>query len=68
MAVTQSDRDALATAIARGYRTVQYTDRRIVYQSTEAMLKALAFIDKELAGSATGGRNWKRYGTNKGLR
>jgi hypothetical protein len=51
MAVTQTQIDALERAITSGVLTVEYDGRKTVYQSTEALLKALAYAKGELAQS-----------------
>ena len=55
MAWTQADIDALKAAIATGVRTVSYSDRQVTYQTTEAMLTALAAMESEVAGDAGSG-------------
>ena len=52
MAWTQSDRDALARAIASGHLTVENAGKRITYRTFDEMLKALSMIDRELAEAA----------------
>lgn len=54
MALTASDlqtkRDLLMGAISSGVRRITFQDRLIEYQSTDAMLMALAYLDDELKG------------------
>jgi len=51
--LTQTDIDKLKQAIARGVLKVRYDNEEVTYQSTEDMLKALAFAEAELAGSSS---------------
>lgn len=53
MAFTQSDLDAVRTAIARGERVVQFADRSVTYRSMEELLSAEARISRALAASST---------------
>ena len=53
MAWTQTDLDALETAIKAGVRTVQYGDRSISYHSLEEMLK-LRDVMKQAVNTAAG--------------
>lgn len=53
MAWTQSDIDALKAAIARGVRTVSSQGRTVTYHSLDEMLKALAAMESEVAGTST---------------
>ncbi len=56
MAWTQSDIDKLKAAIASGALSVSYAGppaRSITYQSTDAMLKALAKMEQEVNGRTT---------------
>lgn len=58
MAWSQSDIDTLKAAIASGVLRVQYADREVTYQSTDAMLQALSAMQQEVntaAGTATYG-------------
>lgn len=50
MAWTTADLDALKKAIASGQVEVQYADKRIKYQSTDSMLKAMREIEADLTG------------------
>lgn len=52
-ALTQSDIDKLKKAISRGVLKVRYENEEVTYQSTDQMLKALAFAEAELAGSSS---------------
>lgn len=53
MALTQTDVDKLKQAIARGVLKVRYDNEEVTYQSTDQMLKALAFAEAELAGASS---------------
>jgi hypothetical protein len=44
--------EILEEAIASGVKRVEYDDKEIEYQSTAAMLKALAFLKRQQAGTA----------------
>lgn len=52
MSWTSDDVTRLKAAIASGQLTVRMGDRQITYQSTEAMLKALAHIEAEVSQAA----------------
>lgn len=57
MALTQSDLEALDTAIAASELEVQLDGRRVKYRSIDELLKARAHVAGVLAASAnTGGR------------
>lgn len=56
MAYTQKHLDAVEAAIARGEKTVRYTDRTVEYRSVDELLKARDVIRTSLA-SATGPRS-----------
>lgn len=53
MALTQTDLDALDSAIASSELEVQLEGRRVRYRSTEELLKARAHVASVLAGDAT---------------
>jgi hypothetical protein len=54
MAFTQTDRDTLAANIATGVLSTRFSDgREVRYQDVDKMIKALAFIDAELAANST---------------
>lgn len=55
MAWTQSDIDALKTAIGSGILHVAYSDRTITYKSTDDQLKALALMEREVSPTAAQG-------------
>lgn len=65
MAWSQAEIDALKKAIATGALSVHYTDRSVVYQSTDAMLKALALMEKEVNPAAS--PNYRLAQTSKGV-
>lgn len=50
MAFTTADLDAIRSAIAKGEKTVQFSDRAVTYRSTDELLKAEAHISTALAG------------------
>lgn len=56
MAVSQTDLDAVETAIIRGERIVHYGDRRVEYRDTTQMVAAAAYIRTQLASAATASR------------
>ena len=68
MAWTQTDVDALKAAIATGVLTVEYSDRRITYQTTSEMLQALSVMQQEVTLTETGATSRTRYAaTSKGV-
>ncbi|MGE8436626.1 MAG: phage head-tail joining protein [Pseudomonas palmensis] len=52
MAYTQKHLDAVEAAIARGEKTVRYTDRTVEYRSVDELLKARDVIRTSLATAA----------------
>ncbi|MEJ5039162.1 phage head-tail joining protein [Pseudomonas sp. MYb398] len=52
MAYTQKHLDAVEAAIARGEKTVRYTDRTVEYRSVDELLKARDVIRTSLANAA----------------
>ena len=52
-ALMQTDIDRLEKAIARGVKTVQYTDHSVTYQSIDDMLKALQYAKQQLAAAGS---------------
>lgn len=58
MAWTQTQIDALKTAIAHGVKTVVYTDRTVTYHSIAEMLQVLAAMEAEVnaTGTSSNGR------------
>ncbi|HEX7127290.1 MAG TPA: hypothetical protein VF406_16150 [Thermodesulfobacteriota bacterium] len=68
MAWTQADIEALEAAIASGVLTVRAPDgRTVTYQSTEAMLQALAMMKRELAEASGATPRYQRVATSKGV-
>jgi hypothetical protein len=53
MALTQTDLDALDSAIASSELEVQLEGRRVRYRSTDELLKARAHVAAVLAGATT---------------
>lgn len=51
MAFTQTDLDAIRTAIARGERVVQFADRSVTYRSMDELLAAETRISRALAST-----------------
>lgn len=63
---TQADIDTLRAAIATGVLSVSYAgppQRSITYQSTSAMLQALALMERAVNGTTS----YRRAVTRKGL-
>lgn len=50
MAFTTADLEAVQRAIAKGEKTVQFSDRSVTYRSMEELLKAEERITAALAG------------------
>ncbi len=48
---TQADLDVIDRAIARGEKTVQYSDRSVTYRGTDELLQARALIAATLAAA-----------------
>jgi len=68
LAWTSSDVDALQAAIATGVLTVEYSDRKVTYQTTKDMLQALSVMQQEVALTASGSTSRTRYAaTTKGV-
>lgn len=60
MAWTQAEIDTLKAAIAKGVKTVAYSDKTITYQNLEEMLQALNVMEGNVeaeASAATGSRS-----------
>ena len=65
--VTLADLETLEKAIAKGVKSVKYTDKEITYRSIDEMLKARDFL-RGLLGLDTPPRGSRRLAqTNKGL-
>jgi hypothetical protein len=59
MAWTQTDVDALKTAVAGGVKSVSYSDKTVVYHTLTEMLQALQAMEAEVAagsGETSAGR------------
>lgn len=56
MALSQTDLDAVETAIVRGERVVHYGDRRIEYRTVSEMVEAATYIRQQLAAATTATR------------
>ncbi|AXO89004.1 hypothetical protein DZC75_13710 [Pseudomonas parafulva] len=52
MAYTKAHLDAVERAIARGEKTVRYTDRTVEYRSVDELMRARDLIRSELVQSA----------------
>lgn len=59
MAWTQSDLDALETALKTGIRSVTYADRTVVYQTLTEMLQLRDAMKQSVA--ATAGTTFSTY-------
>lgn len=60
MAITQSDIDALETALMRGELKVKFADREVTYRSVADMSQSLAYGRSQLAqasGASPGPRH-----------
>lgn len=53
MAYSESDLQAIRTAIARGERVVQFADRSVTYRSIDELLQAEARIAQALEATTT---------------
>lgn len=62
---TSLDLDALETALAKGVKTVKYTDKEITYRSVDEMLKIRDLIKNCIDDTTRGTRRVAQ--TNKGL-
>lgn len=68
MSFTQKHLDAVETAIARGEKTVRYTDRTVEYRTVDELLKAREEIRQSLANSAKPrSRVYRLYHGGKGV-
>lgn len=52
MSYTQAQLDALRAAVAQGVREVTVDGRRVVYSTTDEMLRLIAVIERSLARAA----------------
>jgi hypothetical protein len=64
LATLEAKRDALIEALGSGEASISFEGRRVDYRSTEEMLKALAFLNSQIA--AAGGGSQTASGTNYG--
>jgi hypothetical protein len=68
MAFTQKHLEAVETAIARGEKTVRYTDRTVEYRTVDELLKAREEIRQSLVNAATPrSRVIRLYHAGKGI-
>ncbi len=66
MAFTQSDIDALKSAMASGELSVQFQDKSVRYRSINEMQSVLAMMEREVgSGGASSSRRF--VSTSKGL-
>lgn len=56
MALTQTDLDALDTAIATGELSVEFNGRRVTYRSIPDLLQARAHVAAQIAAQANSGQ------------
>jgi hypothetical protein len=56
MALTQTDLDALDSAIATGELTVEFNGRRVTYRSVPELLQARAHVAAQLAAQVNAGQ------------
>jgi hypothetical protein len=68
MSFTQKHLEAVEAAIARGEKTVRYTDRTVEYRTVDELLKAREEIRTSLATAATPrSRVYRLYHGGKGI-
>lgn len=69
MPFTQTDADNLRRAIAdgRGARSMTFSDQSVTFNSIEDMLKLLAVMDAEVAGTLGTRRSYRVATTSKGV-
>lgn len=60
MAYSQTDLDAINSAIASGALSVAFRDRTVTYRSIDDLLKAKRTIEAEIAGTASTPRMYPR--------
>jgi hypothetical protein len=65
VAWTQADADALRVAIAKGEKSVTFSDRSVTYRDLDEMLQALALVERALQG--TSARNFRLAAHSKGV-
>lgn len=66
MAWSQTDLDALETALAKGVRRVRYSDKEVEYQSIDDMIKVRELMRQQLSQSARPQRIYASF--SKGTR
>jgi hypothetical protein len=66
VAYSSADLAAIETAIARGERVVQFSDRSVTYRSIDELLQAKADILRDLPASTSRPRQYVAVGS-KGL-
>lgn len=52
MAIAQADIDRMETALSKGILTVERDGRRVTYQTSTELLKAISYAKAELAAAA----------------
>lgn len=67
MAWTQSDIDALKSALARGVKVLQMGGERVEYASTAEMRSVLAMMEAEVSGAGRGSIAISYPTTSRGL-
>lgn len=68
MSFTQKHLEAVEAAIARGEKTVRYTDRTVEYRTVDELLKAREEIRTSLASSGRPrSRVYRMFHSGKGL-
>lgn len=65
MAFTQTQLDALESAISRGVREVEYDGERVRFGSMDEMLRLRSVMQREISGNAA---VRKVFGTDRALR
>ena len=58
---SQSDIDALKSAMAKGHKRVRYTSGEVEYQSVDDMRKILADMEREVNPDASSRRTVARF-------
>lgn len=62
MAYTQADLDAVRSAIAKGERSVDFSDRSVTYRSMDELLRAEERIANALAEASSETRKKQTFG------
>lgn len=65
MAWTQADVDALKAAVAKGEKSVTFSDRSVTYRDLGEMLQALALMERSIQG--TSARTFRLAEVKKGV-